>query len=53
LLNDPEYKPQWLQAGDIVEMEITGLGRLTNTIRKANTDWSILKLKKNKKQIND
>lgn len=47
LLNDPEYKSQWLQPGDIVEMEITGLGRLTNTIRKANTDWSILKLKKN------
>ncbi|MGB4398004.1 MAG: fumarylacetoacetate hydrolase family protein [Daejeonella sp.] len=48
LLNDPNYKPQWLQPGDIVEMEITGLGRLTNTIRKADTDWSILKLKKNK-----
>jgi len=46
LLNDPDYKTQWLQPGDIVEMEITGLGRLTNTIRKANTDWSILKLKK-------
>ncbi|HEY1060749.1 MAG TPA: fumarylacetoacetate hydrolase family protein [Daejeonella sp.] len=53
LLNDPEYKSQWLQPGDIVEMEITGLGRLTNTIRKTNTDWSILKLKKNNKQIND
>lgn len=48
LLNDPNFKPQWLQPGDIVEMEITGLGRLTNTIRKADTDWSILKLKKNK-----
>lgn len=47
LLNDPRYVPQWLQAGDIVEMEITGLGRLTNTIRRVNTDWSILKLKKN------
>jgi len=53
LLNDPDYKSQWLQPGDIVEMEITGLGRLTNTIRKANTDWSILKLKKNNKLIND
>ena len=48
LLNDPNYKAQWLQVGDIVEMEITGLGRLTNTIRRVNTDWSILKLKKNK-----
>lgn len=46
LLHDPEYKVQWLQPGDVVEMEITGLGRLTNTIRKADTDWSILKLKK-------
>ncbi len=48
LLNDPNYKTQWLQPGDIVEMEITGLGRLTNTILKADTDWSILKLKKNR-----
>jgi fumarylacetoacetate (FAA) hydrolase len=46
LLNDPSYTPQWLQVGDVVEMEITGLGRLSNTIRKENTDWSILKLKK-------
>jgi fumarylacetoacetate (FAA) hydrolase len=46
LLNDANFKPQWLQDGDIVEMEITGLGRLINTIRKVDTDWSILKLKK-------
>ena len=46
LLNDPSFKPQWLQEGDVVEMEITGLGRLSNTIRKENTDWSILKLKR-------
>jgi fumarylacetoacetate (FAA) hydrolase len=46
LLNDPSFKPQWLQEGDVVEMEITGLGRLSNTIRKEPTDWSILKLKK-------
>lgn len=46
LLNDPNFKSQWLQDGDIVEMEITGLGRLTNTIRKVDSDWSILKLKK-------
>lgn len=46
LLNDASYKPQWLQDGDVVEMEITGLGRLSNTIRKEQTDWSILKLKK-------
>ncbi len=46
LLNDPNYQPQWLQDGDVVEMEITGLGRLSNTIRKADTDFSILALKK-------
>ncbi|GGC52289.1 fumarylacetoacetase [Pedobacter quisquiliarum] len=46
LLNNPEYKPQWLQDGDIVEMKITGLGMLSNTIRKADTDFSILALKK-------
>ncbi|HXH99180.1 MAG TPA: fumarylacetoacetate hydrolase family protein [Sphingobacteriaceae bacterium] len=47
LLNDANYKPQWLQPGDVVEMEVTGLGRLSNTLRKAETDFSILKLKKN------
>jgi fumarylacetoacetate (FAA) hydrolase len=46
LLNNPSYKPQWLQEGDVVEMEITGLGRLSNTIRKESSNWSILKLKK-------
>ena len=46
LLNNPNYQSQWLQAGDVVEMEITGLGRLSNTIIKENTDFSILKLKK-------
>ncbi len=46
LLNDPNYKPQWLQPEDVVEMEITGLGKLSNTIKKAETDFSILALKK-------
>ena len=46
LLNDPDFKPQWLQPDDIVEMEITGLGRLSNTIRKSDSDFSILALKK-------
>lgn len=43
---DPSFKPQWLMDGDVVEMEITGLGRLKNTIRKENSDFSILALKK-------
>jgi fumarylacetoacetate (FAA) hydrolase len=46
LLNDPNYKVQWLQAGDVVDMEITGLGKLSNTIVKADSDFSILALKK-------
>ncbi len=49
-LNDPNYKEQWLQDGDVVEMEIDGLGLLKNTIRKENTDFSILDLKKSTPQ---
>ena len=45
-LNDPEYKEQWLQAGDEVEMEIDSLGKLSNTIVKDESDFSILALKK-------
>lgn len=45
-LNDPEYKEQWLQEGDVVEMEIEGLGKLKNTIVKDESDFSILALKK-------
>lgn len=46
LLNDKNYPVQWLKDGDVVEMEITGLGRLVNTIKKVDTDFSILALKK-------
>ncbi len=46
LLNDKSFVPQWLQPGDVVEMEITGLGKLSNTIHKTDTDFSILSLKK-------
>lgn len=46
LLKDKNFKPQWLKDGDVVEMEITGLGHLTNTIIKEKTDYSILALKK-------
>lgn len=47
LFHDPNYQPQWLQAGDVVEMEIEGLGKLTNTIVKDNTDFSLLAKKHN------
>jgi fumarylacetoacetate (FAA) hydrolase len=45
-LNNPDYKEQWLQAGDVVEMEVDGLGKLSNSIMAEESDWSILKLKK-------
>ena len=45
-LNDPEYKEQWLNEGDVVEMEIENLGKLSNTIVKDENNFSILALKK-------
>lgn len=45
-LHNPNYQEQWLQAGDLVEMEIEGLGKLSNTIVKEDSDFSILALKK-------
>ncbi len=45
-LNDPNYTEQWLQEGDVVEMEIDGLGILSNTIVKEEDDFSILDRKK-------
>lgn len=46
-LADPNYEAQWLEDGDVVEMEITGLGKLTNTIKAVNSNHSILDLKMN------
>ena len=46
LLNDPDYVPRWLQPGDLVEMEVTGLGVLSNVITKEDSDFSILDIKK-------
>jgi len=45
-LNDPGYTEQWLQNGDVIELEIDGLGILQNNIVAEETDWSILKRKK-------
>ena len=45
-LNDPNYPEQWLQAGDVVELEIDGLGVLSNTIVAEEDDFSILQRKK-------
>jgi fumarylacetoacetate (FAA) hydrolase len=46
-LNDPNYQEQWLKAGDVVELEVDGLGILSNTMVKEEDDFSILKRKKN------
>ncbi len=45
-LNDNNYVEQWLQEGDTVEMEIEGLGKLSNTIVKDESSFSILAKKK-------
>jgi fumarylacetoacetate (FAA) hydrolase len=45
-LENPDYTEQWLQSGDVVELEIDGLGTLQNTITAEETDWSILKRNK-------
>jgi fumarylacetoacetate (FAA) hydrolase len=46
-LNNPAYQEQWLKEGDVVEMEITGLGKLSNTIEAEDSDFSILRRKRN------
>ena len=46
-LNDPNYQEQWLQEGDVIEMEVDGIGTLQNIIVKDEDDFSILQRKKN------
>jgi fumarylacetoacetate (FAA) hydrolase len=43
---NPAHREQWLQSGDKLELEITGLGKLKNTIIPQSTHWSILNQKK-------
>ncbi len=43
------FTPIWLKEGDTIEMEITGLGKLSNKILKSPNDFSILAKKKNVK----
>ena len=45
--NDPNYKEQWLQEGDVIEIEVEELGTLRNTIVRDESDFSILVRKKN------
>jgi len=45
-LNDPGYTEQWLQENDVVELEVDGLGILSNTIVREDSDFSLLAIKK-------
>ncbi|MFM2138089.1 MAG: hypothetical protein RJA57_396, partial [Bacteroidota bacterium] len=45
-LSDPDYTEQWLQPGDVVELEIERLGLLENSMVREESDWSILRRKK-------
>lgn len=45
-LNNADYEEQWLKEGDTVELEIDGLGILSNTIVAEPNDYSILARKK-------
>jgi fumarylacetoacetate (FAA) hydrolase len=45
-LNDPNYAEQWLKEGDVIEMEVEALGKLTNTIVKEESEFSIIQKKK-------
>jgi len=43
---DSDYKEQWIKEGDEIEMQIEGLGKITNKLIKIDTNHSLLKLKK-------
>jgi fumarylacetoacetate (FAA) hydrolase len=45
-LRDPAYTEQWLQPGDVIELDIEALGCLNNQVISDPTDYSILQLKK-------
>ncbi|MEO7210325.1 MAG: fumarylacetoacetate hydrolase family protein, partial [Chitinophagaceae bacterium] len=46
-LNDPNFTPQWLEAGDQINLSIDALGVLENTIEKEDSEFSLLAIKKN------
>ena len=46
-LHDPNFTPQWLEAGDKVNLSIDALGVLGNTIENEESDFSLLAIKKN------
>lgn len=44
---DPNHQPRWLHENDVVELEVTELGKLVNTIRRHDSEFSILARKRN------
>jgi fumarylacetoacetate (FAA) hydrolase len=42
-LNDSNYEEQWLQSGDVIELEVDELEILSNTIVAEETGWSLPK----------
>jgi len=46
-LENPDYEPVWLKDGDVIEMEIEGLGKIKNKVVLENNSHSLFALKKN------
>lgn len=42
-----KFSPVWLKHGDTMDLEVTGLGKLSHKVVKAEQDYSILAKKKN------
>lgn len=45
LLKDAAYTERWLQVGDVVEIEMDGLDKMSNTIVREDSEFSILEKK--------
>ena len=41
-LANPNYKEKWLKEGDVIEMEVDGLGKISNKIIAHNSNYSII-----------
>jgi len=46
-LNNADYAEQWINENDTVELEIDGLGILSNTFVKDEDDFSLFAIRKN------
>ena len=52
-LENPDAEPQWLKAGDKIDMEISGLGRLSNTLVASPSEHSLLNIKHNTEHVQE